>query len=109
MLGGSALQDPAVIGMMYWTTTGLFESIKKRDDGMWDAPNVAKMKQVWGQGLGDFVHARISLPSTNNLAQGQQRRSFFPNIVMIDFADDAKCRVIRALNDLSASHLAALV
>ncbi len=109
VLGGSALQDPAVIGMMYWTTTGLFESIKKRDDGMWDAPNIVKMKQVWGQGLGDYVNARISLPSSNNLAQGQQRRSFFPNIVMIDFADDAKCRAIRGLNDLSASHLAALV
>jgi hypothetical protein len=108
VLGGSALRDPAVIGMMYWTTTGLFESIQKRDDGMWDSPNVMKMKAVWGQGLADFVNARTTLPSTNNLAQAQQRRSFFPNIVMIDFADDTKCGIIRGLNDLSASHLAAL-
>ena len=31
-----------------------------------------------------------------------------PNIVMIDFADEMKCREIRALNDLSAADLAAL-
>ena len=33
--------------MMYWTTTGVFESIKKRNDKMWDTPNVAKLKQLW--------------------------------------------------------------
>jgi hypothetical protein len=31
-----------------------------------------------------------------------------PNIVMIDFADELKCGVIRGLNDLSAAELAAL-
>jgi hypothetical protein len=106
MEGAASLGNPEVSGMMYWTTTGLIESIKKRDDGMWDAPNVAKMKALWGQGLSDFVNARVSLPSSNPLARAQQRRSFFPNIVMIDFADDAKCRRIRDLNDLSAPHLA---
>ena len=66
------------------------------------------MKALWGQGLGDFVNARVSLPSTNPLARAQQRRSFFPNIVMIDFADDTKCRQIRDLNDLTAQHLSAV-
>jgi len=108
MQGAGALGNPEVIGMMYWTTTGLIESIKKRDDGMWDAPNVAKMKSLWTQGLGDFVNARVSLPSSNPLAQAQQRRSFFPNIVMIDFADDTKCQRIRDLNDLTAQHLASV-
>jgi len=105
MQGAAAMRNPEVIGMMYWTTTGLIESIKKRDDGMWDDPNIAKLKTVWHQGLGDFVNARVSLPSTNPLANAQQRRSFFPNIVMIDFADDRKCEMIRGLNDLSAAHL----
>jgi hypothetical protein len=105
MAGAESMGNPEVIGMMYWTTTGLIESIKKRDDGMWDAPNIWKMKALWGQGLGDYVDARVSLPSPNAMAQGQQRRRFFPNIVMIDFADNAKCRQIRGLNDLSASHL----
>jgi hypothetical protein len=105
MRGAGAMGDPEVIGMMYWTTTGLIESIKKRDDGMWDAPNVAKMKSLWGQGLGDFVNGRMSLQAASSLAQGQQRRKFFPNIVMIDFADNSKCRQIRDLNNLTAQHL----
>ena len=108
MGGAAAMSNPEVIGMMYWTTTGLIESIKKRDDGMWDAPNVSKMKALWGQGLGDFVDGRVRLPAANALATGQQRRSFFPNIVMIDFADDMKCQQIRDLNDLTAAHLAAV-
>lgn len=106
MEGAGALGNPEVIGMMYWTTTGLIESIRKRDDGMWDAPNVVKMKSLWGQGLGNFVNARVSLPSSNPLAGAQQRRSFFPNIVMIDFANETRCQQIRDLNDVTAQHLA---
>ena len=105
MAGAAAMGKPEVIGMMYWTTTGLVESIKKRDDGMWDAPDRCGMKALWSQGLGDFVNARVSLPSTTPLANAQQRRTFFPNIVMIDFADDMKCGRIRALNDISALHI----
>jgi hypothetical protein len=108
MAGAAAMGNPEIVGMMYWTTTGLIESIKKRDDGMWDDPNVTKMKQLWGQGLGDFVNARVSLPSTNPMAKAQQRRSYFPNIVMIDFADDRKCQQIHDLNKLSVHHLAEL-
>lgn len=105
MGGAAALGNPEVVGMMYWTTTGLVESIRKRDNGMWDAPNISKMKALWGQGLGDFVNARVSLPSTNPLADAQQRRSFFPNIVMMDFATQNRCQQIRDLNDLTAAHL----
>lgn len=106
MDGAAATGNPEVIGMMYWTTTGLVESIKKRDDGMWESPNVSKMKQLWGQGLGDFVNGRVRLPAVNPLANAQQRRRFFPNIVMIDFADDDKCSKIRGLNEISVHHLA---
>lgn len=108
MQGAAGMDNPDIIGMMYWTTTGLLESIEKRDAKMWEPPNVAKMKTLWRQGLEDFVTARISLPSTNPLAEAQQRRSFFPNIVMIDFADDPKCEMIRGLNDLTASHITSL-
>lgn len=41
-------------------------------------------------------------------AVGPTRKRYMPNIVMIDFADEAKCRVIRALNDLSPDDLAKL-
>lgn len=108
MEGAVGMQNPEIVGMMYWTTTGLFESIKKRDKGMWDPPNISKMKALWGQGFGNFVDGFISLPSTNPMAKAQQRHRFFPNIVMIDFADHSKCKQIRDLNDLSASHLADL-
>ncbi len=108
MTGAAGMDNPAIIGMMYWTTTGLVESIEKRDKQMWEPPNVAKMKTLWGQGLGDFVNARVSLPSSNPLAEAQQRRSFFPNIVMLDFASGPRCEIIRGLNDLSASHITSL-
>jgi hypothetical protein len=108
MAGAVGMGNPEVIGMMYWTTTGLFESIKKRDKGMWEPPNISKMKAIWGQGFGNFVDGFISLPSTNPMAKAQQRHRFFPNIVMIDFADHAKCQQIRDLNDLSVSHLSVL-
>jgi hypothetical protein len=97
--------NPRVIGMMYWTTTGLIESIRKRDDGMWDDPKIARMKALWGQGLGDFVNGRVPMQSDNAMANGQLRRKYFPNIVMIDFADARKCQKIRELNDLAAQHL----
>ena len=107
--GAKFLGDPDVMGMMYWTTTGLLESIKKRNDKMWDAPNVARMRKLWAQGLEEFIMQRnpLSLPP-GSPAVGPTRKRFMPNIVMIDFADEQKCRVIRGLNDLSPSDLAAL-
>lgn len=103
--GAAALGNPAVVGMMYWTTTGLIESIQKRNDRMWDAPNVSKMKQLWGQGLSDFVQGRVAPRPLTPIMRGVQRRKFFPNIVMIDFADETKCKTIRDLNDLTGQHL----
>jgi hypothetical protein len=41
-------------------------------------------------------------------AIGPVRKQRMPNIVMIDFADDRKCAVIRGLNDLTPDDLAAL-
>ncbi len=103
--GAAALSNPAVVGMMYWTTTGLLESIEKRNDRMWDAPNVAKMKALWAQGLSDFVQGGVAPRPLTPIMRGVQRRKFFPNIVMLDFADDIKCQTIRDLNDLTGQHL----
>ncbi|MGA2072819.1 MAG: hypothetical protein ABSH52_04880 [Terriglobia bacterium] len=104
-----ALVSPQVMAMMYWTTTGLFESIKKRNDKMWDPPNVQKMKQLWASGLADMVESRnpLTLPQGSPLV-GATRKRFMPNIVMIDFADPEKCQTIRGLNDLSPHDLAGL-
>ena len=55
MEGAGALGNPEVIGMMYWTSTGIFETIKKRNEKMWDPPNIARLRKLWAQGLEDFV------------------------------------------------------
>lgn len=104
-----ALVSPQVMAMMYWTTTGVFESIKKRNDKMWEQPNVQKLKQLWASGLADMVEQRnpLTLPQGSALA-GATRKRFMANIVMIDFADEHKCQIIRGLNDLSPADLAGL-
>jgi hypothetical protein len=109
LVAGAKQSDPDVIGMMYWTTTGMFESIRKRNATMWDAPNVAKLKKLWAAGLEEFVWERnpLAVPA-GSAAVGTVRKRSMPNIVMIDFADELKCREIRGLNDLSAAELAAL-
>jgi len=109
LVEGAKQSDPDVIGMMYWTTTGIFESIRKRNAKMWDAPNVAKLRRLWAQGLEEFVWERnpLAVPE-GSPAVGPIRKRSMPNIVMIDFADEQKCREIRGLNDLSAGELAGL-
>jgi hypothetical protein len=108
LISGASLVGPDVLGMMYWTTTGMFESIKKRNDKMWDPPNVAKLRKLWGQGLEEFVWERNPFHAASGSAVGPLRKRFMPNIVMIDFADDMKCQEIRNLNDLSPDDLAAV-
>jgi len=109
IMAAAKQSDPDVIGMMYWTTTGIFESIKKRNDNMWDTPNVLKLKRLWAQGLEEFVWERnpLAVPA-GSAAVGPVRKRSMPNIVMIDFADEPKCKVIRGLNDLSPAELAEL-
>jgi hypothetical protein len=103
--GASA--DPDVMGMMYWTTTGLLESIQKRNDKMWKAKNVSALQKLWTQGLSEAIEARLpaNVDPTSH-ASGQTLKVFMPNIVMIDFADPAKCKVIYELNTVAASELA---
>ena len=109
LVANAKQSDPDVIGMMYWTTTGMFESIQKRDAKMWDTPNVTKLKRLWAEGLEEFVWQRnpLAIPA-GSAAIGPVRKRSMPNIVMIDFANDLKCGVIRGLNDLSPAELAQL-
>jgi hypothetical protein len=95
------------MGMMYWTTTGVMESIKKRNDGLWSAPNVERLKGLWSSGLRDMVEASNPHNVPNNPPAFLKK--FMPNIVMIDFADQPKCQTIRDLNDLSDDALAKLI
>lgn len=109
LIEGSKQAGPEVMGMMYWTTTGILESIDERNDAMWDAPNVRKLKGLWAQGLAEYVYQRnpLAIPE-GSPAIGPVRKQRMPNIVMIDFADERKCAVIRGLNDLTPDQLATL-
>ena len=109
LIEGSKQAGSEVMGMMYWTTTGIFESIDERNDTMWDTPNVRKLKGLWAEGLAEYVYQRdpLAIPE-GSPAIGPVRKRRMPNIVMIDFADERKCAVIRGLNDLTPDELAGL-
>src|SRR5205807_2008764 len=76
----NSMISPQVMAMMYWTTTGIVESIKKRDDKMWDSPNVEKMKTLWASGLSDMVEHRSPFTAPKGSAAiGPIRKRFMPN------------------------------
>ena len=106
LMARGAAGDPNVMGMMYWTTTGLSESIRERNDGMWSAKNVGKLRSMWENGLAESIELRIA----NNIdptsyASANILKTFMPNIVMIDFADEYKCDEIYSLNRVAATEL----
>jgi len=99
-------EDPNVMGMMYWTTTGLFESIKDRNDTMWTATKVDALKNLWTSGLSESIESRLAdYVDPTSHAYGTVLKAFMPNIVMIDFADPKKCQTIYALNQAAATSL----
>lgn len=109
ILEGAKEKHRDILSMMYWTTTGVFESIRARNDRMWDSPKVNRMKKLWAGGLREhtddgLIGSHVHRPDATAL----RRRGLMPNIVMIDFADETKCRTIRELNDLTDDQIAAL-
>jgi hypothetical protein len=61
--------------------------------------------------MGIQHHDTMNLPLSDrakSAAQGAERKKFIPNIVMVDFADQEKCRLIYDLNHMSAWDLAQL-
>nr|MCU0978542.1 hypothetical protein [Pirellulaceae bacterium] len=93
--------NPEVMGMMYWTTTGIFESIKKRNDTMWTQPKVQKLQNMWDNGLNNAIMSRVNTEvATKGFAGGYVFKAFMPNFIMIDFADDRKCTEIFELNTI---------
>lgn len=106
MKGGAASGNPDVIGMMYWTTTGLNESIQKRNDTMWSSKGVAKLEALWRAGLQESIESRVANHiDPLNYASAPLLKSFMPNIIMIDFADETKCQTIYDLNAIAAVEL----
>lgn len=116
MIAGAATHMD-VVGMMYWTTTGLFGNIRQRNDSMWTQTNVAALQKTWKSGLESSIKHRfgneqdsaMSLAQKNGGALGGRLKSFMPNIVMMDFVDAQKCAIVEALNAVAATSLLQLM
>ncbi|MFV0358368.1 hypothetical protein [Tropicimonas sp.] len=102
-----ATDDAAnVLGMMYWTSTGLTASIRHRDSYMWKDSNVRRMQELWNCGLEAAIRTQLARDRIKAMAYREQfggtyqrrMKAFLPNIVMVDFADESKCDTIHALN-----------
>jgi hypothetical protein len=107
LLGGkirdqTSIMPREVVGMMYWTTTGLKGSIQKRNNTMWSDPNLTRLQTLWDQGLGDFVESHD--PLSHDEKSRYFREHYIPNIIMIDFADETKCQTIYDLNLPATQH-----
>lgn len=97
---------PEVIGMMYWTTTGIFESIRQRNDTMWTKVKRDSLKKLWTNGLYESIQERMGAAFNGKVhSTGPMLKVFMPNVVMIDFADADKCKTIYDLNVVAAVDL----
>jgi hypothetical protein len=98
--------DPDVLGMVYWTTTGKFGNIRDRDRFMWKHQRRSQLKQMFQDFVAGSIQDRIArLVDPTNHAFGTVLKVYMPNIVMIDFANDTKCRRIKALNTLASTEI----
>ncbi len=102
---GCAAADPRAIGVMYWTTTGLKKSILARDSTMWSDNNKAGLQSIWQSGFDIFMGEALPQNVKMTASAGGTLKMFMPNVVMIDFADEAKCKHIHDLNDLATARL----
>jgi hypothetical protein len=88
-----------VIGMMYWTSTGIFGNINARNNVMWQRQG-AGLNAMWTQGLQECIDQRVQANRIKGSKHGGIKclKTFMPNIVMIDFADENKGQIIYDLN-----------
>ncbi|MGZ5790352.1 MAG: hypothetical protein ACXWJF_12960 [Burkholderiaceae bacterium] len=107
MRQGMNTTDRDVMGMMYWTSTGILESIKERNDKMWniDKHSHKSMESVWNKLLVESISLRIGDINGAEYSAGGLLKVFMPNIVMIDFADGNKGNIIKNLNNIAATRL----
>jgi hypothetical protein len=104
-----------VIGMMYWTTTGLTGNIRTRNTEMWNQTNVAALQQTWRAGLQASIESRLGRERDAALlaaqwgALGGRLKSFMPNVVMMDFVELNYCNVVDQLNNVAGQDLRRLI
>ncbi len=109
MAQDSTGQNYQVFGMMYWTSTGIAESIKERNKKMWTYRGRDALRTAWKSGLRESIDARLaSNVNPASYASSGLLRTFMPNIIMIDFAKEKYISVIRGLNDIAQHRLTRL-
>jgi hypothetical protein len=85
--------DRNAIGLMYWTTTGpSWKGIDYRNQKMWTSTVRADMVAL---GL------QVADPSVRGMGigtAGQALKAFMPNIIMVDFVDNAKGTTVYKMN-----------
>jgi hypothetical protein len=102
---GCSSANPNAIGMMYWTTTGLRKSILDRDANMWSDNNKPGLTSLFSSGFDVFMGDALPKNIPLKMSSGGTLKMFMPNIVMIDFADETKCKTIYDLNDFATAKL----
>lgn len=109
LLGRDAYKYPAeAVGMLYWTTTGLFKDIQDRNQKMWieRTGKSPKMQALFAHCLNESIMQRLPIgQNVENYAGAQTLKVLMPNIVMIDFVDEKKCQTIYDLNSVAATQL----
>lgn len=109
MVLDSTGQNYQVLGMMYWTSTGIVENIEDRNKKMWSDQGKASLKSLWKNGPRASIDARLaSNVNPASYASSGLLRTFMPNIIMIDFAKEEYGAVIRGLNDIAQRRLTRL-
>ena len=99
-----------VLGMMYWTSTGSLSSIRDRnEETMWGETGIRRMGELWRQGLEKSIETQMSRDQIRTMSHGGVKRmkAYFPNIIMIDFADETKGQTIFDLNHAADEKLIA--
>ncbi|MHB9836187.1 PI-PLC domain-containing protein [Paraburkholderia terrae] len=104
---GARNSAPEVMGMMYWTTTGLKRSIRERNSTMWGPDNrPTALTELWMAGFGEAIESRLpTYVSSTDYTNGVALKVFMPNIVMVDFADIDKGKFIFELNTKATTEL----
>lgn len=94
-----------VLGMIYWTSTGILENIQSRNDYMWN--KFDEFSDLWEHVVDQSIQERLNANRIKSVsyANGPQLRAFMPNIVMIDFASRERGKDIRKLNDVATQKL----
>ena len=90
-----------VLGMMYWTSTGSVSSIRERNEiTMWSKTGVRRMGELWREGLEASISTQLQRDEIRYRKHGGVKRlkAYFPNFIMIDFAELGKCQAIYDLN-----------